>query len=575
MLGALALAPAGEARGACPQTGDPVVLRPVRDTRIMKAHPSANDGAAGLVWLKRSSHVRGLVGFDLSCQAAATPNLDCAELEVSIYAGSPRVDGSYFDAHKMLVPWIEGNQSFNEFKHGGVKLGPFGGNGVGTTWDCRTDPDLTNTHSDNCQVPNKWKGADDCGNGVPCYNPSASTAVYADDDQTSLAWEVTPDVLGADGDTSWLLKVQDETVKSGAVKFYTRDGAAFMAEHEPLPGGGLRFDSAPRLLLWGSNLATPTATLVSPVGNVSASPTQVRITQLGATTGSTARWTNVTTGGWGWMSADGASDWTAAIPLTDGANQIDFTVFDACGTEGKVRKTITLGSVVGCGGGDPEDCVRAFLCYGARVTSHTERFQRVNGLALSDILGTGPVDVKKLTGICVPADVDGDGVSSPGVHGVVYKAKSSPSGPVHEPQTGIVLTDRFGTSTLSTLRVDGIFAPGALAFGTVPPPLGGGTDPYKCYRVAPSGERVAMGLKLRITDPFEDRLYRIRNPSRVCYPPADDETAAPLLCYRVARDVSQPRHRRIRRSLHIADTFGPLAIDTRSEDELCVSAVPG
>ena len=143
------------------QAEAPIVLRPVRDSRIMQAHPSANDGAAGLVWLKRSSHVRGMIGFDLSCQPAATRDLECAGLEVSIYEGLPTIDGSTFSAHRMTVPWVEGNQSFNEFSYGGEKLGTFSGTGAGMTWDCRVDGDVSDATSDQCSGLDRWDGADD------------------------------------------------------------------------------------------------------------------------------------------------------------------------------------------------------------------------------------------------------------------------------------------------------------------------------------------------------------------------------------------------------------------------------
>lgn len=556
-LCALALAPAGESAAQC--SGDPVLVRPLHDTRLMRAHPSANDGAAGLVWLKRSSHVRGLVGFDLSCQAAATENVDCAELEVSIYHGSKR-DRSNFSAHRVLVPWVEGNQSFNEFKFGAEKLGSFGGTGPGTTWDCRVDPDVSNNHSDQCAE--KWDGADDCGAGVPCYDPVASTAYYASEEQLELTWNVAPHVVGADALTSWLVKVEDETVKSSALKFYTREGAQFMADNDPLPGAAAHFDSAPRLLLWGDGFVAPTAALVSPLDDQAESPLDLRITQLSATKGESARWQNLATGEWGWMVDGGGMEWTASIPLVPGPNEIELTLWDACGTEGKAFVTKFHGSA------------QAFLCYSAKTTSRTPGFTPIRDLAFTDALETGLVDVAKLARLCMPANVDGVGIPDPALHGVAYKAKTARNQPAHEGTEGIVFRDRFGKNVIETLRVDGMFVPASLGFGVEPPPLPGSAGPYKCYRARSSGmATVAKRITVQAADALEDREYRVRHTTRVCYPAAG-ESAFPLLCYRVARAAAADRHRPVRNVLRSLDDFGSLAIDTRREVELCLAAEP-
>lgn len=561
---------AGETRAACPDpTAPSVVLRPTHDSRLMNSHPNANDGAAGLIWLKRSSHVRGVVGFDLSCQAAATADLSCAELGASVYEGNPRVGGSYFDAHRLLVPWIEGTQSFNEFKFGAAKLGSFGGTGPGTTWDCRIDPEVADNTSEGCAPEDKWKGANDCG-GIPCYDPSASTAVYVDGD-TTLTWDVTSDVVGETGEASWLLKVQDESVKSGSVKIYTRDGARFMAENETVPGGATRFDEGPRLVLRGEGLVAPSATLVAPVGVAAQSPAAVRITQSGPSTGSTARWENTTTGEWGWMTADGVSDWTALIPLVPGENDIAFTVFDGCGTEGKLHETITLDGPAPCGAGAAE-CSVAFLCYGAKTTSGTEKFDRLPNVSLTETTGPTSVNVRRRSRICVPANVDGAGIADPLRYGMGYKAKAA-AGQAPPDGTSYIVTDPFGTSVVTPVRIDGVIAPGTLGYGAVPAPLAGNDDPYVCYRSVGIRETVPGRSTVHVVDAFEDREYRVRQPRSLCLPTSDTGNhGSPLLCYRVTRGRGEAKHKSIRHTLQTTDRFGSLAIDSRREYELCVTA---
>lgn len=549
------------ARAVCPAAGEPVIVRPAKDSRLMRAHPNANDGASGLVWLKRGSHVRGIIGFDLSCQAAATATVDCANLETTIEHGTSR-DRNTFSAHRMLVDWIEGSQSFNQFKFGPDQLGPFAGSGPGTTWDCRVDPDVSNNTSDSCTE--QWVGADDCGGGVPCYDPVFSTAVYLDESQLELDWDVTADVQVSSTMTSWLLKVEDESVKSSAVKFFTKEGAQFMADHDPLPGSASHFDSAPRLQLWGAGLAEPTATLVAPLGELADSPATFQITQVSPTRADTARWTNLATGEWGWMTDAGGMDWTATVTLVPGPNEIEFTMWDACGTEGKFSVTKFHGSA------------RALLCYGARTSSTGPDFVPQEDLPYTDAIETGLVDVSKVRGLCVPADVNGIVNPDTDLHAVLYKARTPKDQPAHEQVEGLQLRDRFGFTVLETLRVDGLIAPASMGVGVDPAPLAGAPGPYKCYRSRVM-EDGAFPKKLTVhaVDSLEDRTYRIRQTTRVCYPTSPSGGhVEPLLCYRVSRGVGEPRHVPVRNTLRTNDVFGLLQLDTRREAELCVLAEP-
>ncbi len=614
----------------CEGNGAAIVLRPVRDTRIMQAHPSANDGAAGLIWLKRASDVRGLVGFDLSCQAAATPS--CASLEVSIYEGYPSLDGTTFSAHRMTVPWVEGNQSFNELSWGGNKLGPFGGTGAGVTWDCRVDADVSDATSEQCSGLDRWSGANDCGAGVPCYELPGVTAEFDDEDQETLAWDVTADVVGTGGETSWLLKLEDEDVQSGSVKFYTRNGARFMAENDPLPGAEALFDEAPRLLVYGSGLTVPSATLIAPQGVATQSPAAVRIRQDGPTVGGTARWANLTTGAWGSMTADAGSEWTAAIALAPGPNEIEFTVFDACGTEGALRETIVQAAGEFCGNfvvepgeqcddgnvldgdccsascsaeangsscddsdictvgdtclagecssgsSEPTTCGRALVCYRAKTSSGASSFDAIDDLWLSDPLESGLVDVKKIKSLCVPGAIDGEAPIVPDAHGVGYLTKRSAGHSSQTPST-VTIQDRFGTLALRVKKVTRVLSAASRALGGPAAPLPPGTaDAYTCYRVTPvDGKSFPKRLVATVSDEFDERSYFIKRASRLCAPVEEIGAGAPnpgayLMCYRINRVGGEPRHEKVQGVLHFSDAFGAAELDTRSEEELCVVA---
>ena len=220
--------------------GPALVLPSARDTRIMQTHRSMNDGAAGLIWLKRGPHVRGIVGFDLSC--LNLKEIQCAELGVSIYDGYSRGGTATFSAHRLKEDWAEGNQAFNPMSFSVPnaragsdlhQLGPFSGTGEGTTWNCQVDRSLDASATDECPEAEKWNGGDDCS-GEPCYETvPTDNAYYQTQDQEELWWDVTDDLTQDESQVSWLLKLLNEQKKSGSVKFFTRDGAAFRATFDP------------------------------------------------------------------------------------------------------------------------------------------------------------------------------------------------------------------------------------------------------------------------------------------------------------------------------------------------------
>lgn len=149
-----------------PKSSDSVSLSSRKDTRLMQRQQASNDGASGLIWLKRGGNSRGLVGFDLSCQESALENLECALLRAKIHAGIPIPDGTVFAAHKMHVPFLEGNHSFNPFSHNGFKLGPTTGSGQATTWGCQIDQVIGIDMTNDCGNSPAWKGGDDCNGSL-------------------------------------------------------------------------------------------------------------------------------------------------------------------------------------------------------------------------------------------------------------------------------------------------------------------------------------------------------------------------------------------------------------------------
>lgn len=331
-----------------------------KDARVMKNHPKANDGGAGLMWIKRGHPVRGLVGFDLSCldarDATALAAVRCATLELSVRKGrASKRRQAIFHAHRLAVPWDEGTEARNRLRFRRGRLGPHPGDGPGVTWACRSDFDTSWPRDIDCAPEDLWTGGDEgsvCGSG-PCYDTYGGTppaTEFAHKKQPTVAWDVTADVNAFDpttavDDLSWLLKVSDETVKAGGVRVFTREGADLYANFDPAPNAGAHFDKAPTLHLYGPTLPGLSLSALSPTNPVS---TETACVSFASASGVVrARWENLTTGEWGWMeeSTGCATGWSATVPLSTAAseqpNQLEITALDACAQEAIVEHSIT------------------------------------------------------------------------------------------------------------------------------------------------------------------------------------------------------------------------------------------
>ena len=626
----------GTADAACPidvnyPASAGVVLRATGDTRIMETHRSSNNGGTGLIWIKRSPNSRGIVGFDLSCQGTATETIDCGLLEMSVHDGLPTLDGAAFAAHRLEGAWAEGNQAFDDFKWAGRKLGPFAGTGHGTTWGCRIDFDLSKGGSHDCDETDRWWGGEICGAGS-CFAPATAVAPYLSTLQESLAWEVTQDVVGNPAPVGWLMKVSDEEDGGGgSVKVYQRDGARFVAESDPTTPAHVAFDLAPRLLLFGPEVAAPYPVLAEPVSRTSLSEEiQVSVDQVGGGLGDPARWENKTLGTWGYMDPGLLFDWSATIPLLPGANEVEFTVLDPCGTEGQVTYTLNSsadgefcgdGVVTGdeecddgngvsgdccsaacqieadgsvCDDGDvctsvssclagactgqllaPSACGDSYLCYRGAVSREGARFLPVRDFSLVDPLGAASVDLVRPDHICLPGSVEGEPILDSTAHFVGYRmrenTKRSLSG-------GVQVTDRFGTISVDLLRADRLLLSAGMKLGSPPEAVGPGIiDHHLCYSVRMSVGKYPKGVHAGLADAFENRSYVLRKPSHLCLAAGTGAAGAVnsdahLMCYRANRAPGAPKHEKRKDQVHTVDEVGDLRLDTRAEGMLCVPA---
>jgi hypothetical protein len=227
------------------------------------------------------------------------------------------------------------------------------------------------------------------------------------------------------------------------------------------------------------------------------------------------------------------------------------------------------------GGGTP--VLDHFMCYTARTTKKTDKFAATSA-TLADAFESGEVTVKKTRALCLPADENGAGIVDDCTHLKAYQVK----GPKHAKQTGITVTDQFGTLSLDTVKADRLLVPADTQLGVEAKDPGDGVDHFRCYKVkvTKGTAKFAKNTRADVVDQFESRTYDLKKPSRLCVPVdpngagiVDDQ--GHLVCYRARRSKGQPKHAKRKGTIHTRDLFGDEQLDTRAEEELCVPALLG
>jgi len=214
-----------------------------------------------------------------------------------------------------------------------------------------------------------------------------------------------------------------------------------------------------------------------------------------------------------------------------------------------------------------------FMCYKAKTTPGTDKFETEEGLDLSDAFESGPFDVKKPAALCAPGSKDGGTVSDSDTHLVGYKLKAA--GAAHTPQVGITIEDAFGTLTLDTVKANRLLVPSGKALGGPAPLPTGSVDHYKCYKVKLSdgAPKFPKGVQATVSDQFENRLYNIKKPVRLCVPVDTGggilSGTNHLMCYK-AKLAEPPKHAKVEGQIRTNNEFGPGQLDTLKEQELCV-----
>jgi hypothetical protein len=220
-----------------------------------------------------------------------------------------------------------------------------------------------------------------------------------------------------------------------------------------------------------------------------------------------------------------------------------------------------------------------FMCYTARTSLGSPRFTPDTALLEDAFDGAFDYSVVGPKVLCLPAS-GGSTQIDPDTHLEGYQIRPAIGTPLHVPQLGLVVTNEFGPVFLDTVTPDRLLVPTSKDL-TSPVPLldfdAHDVDHYKCYtvkRTSSAPRYFPSGVKARIADQFEDRVYQLRKLSRLCNPVVVNgkgikDPSRRLLCYEARRDRGQPGHV-MRSHVRVHTDFEAEELDTVKESELCV-----
>jgi cysteine-rich repeat protein len=228
-------------------------------------------------------------------------------------------------------------------------------------------------------------------------------------------------------------------------------------------------------------------------------------------------------------------------------------------------------------------CVRDhYLCYKVRLASGQPLFTPVQK-TLEDEFGTLTFDVKKIEGLCNPAQKNTEPLPlRPHVHAVDYRV-SPAAGQAKFVKRTFTVSDQFGPHPVTLVKPAALLEPSAKALGSSGVGLVDtvGVDRFECYRTArPSGTpRFAKIRNVLVGDQFGTARYDLTKITKVCAPTnknGEDPTApgheGHLVCYKAKRALGSffPTLEPV--SINNTN-FGPAVLVARAVSELCVPAL--
>jgi cysteine-rich repeat protein len=186
-----------------------------KDAFLRKRPHNTNEGANTILSV-RNRRNRTVVAFDLSGKNAAAVTNASLVLTVQRNLRGWGRNGKDVAAHALLEDFVEGNGQL--FRASPVTRGT----GAGVTYECAVDSEIANVLTD-CAV--NWDG----GNFAPA---ASDTVLHTNATTGAVSFDVTPDVQA--GSSEWLLKRASER-GSGGVEYYSREGAALLADPNLTP----------------------------------------------------------------------------------------------------------------------------------------------------------------------------------------------------------------------------------------------------------------------------------------------------------------------------------------------------
>ena len=199
------------------------------------------------------------------------------------------------------------------------------------------------------------------------------------------------------------------------------------------------------------------------------------------------------------------------------------------------------------------------------------KFDKVD-VVLTDQFQSGTFTVEKRETLLTPVDKNGEGISDSETHLLGYKIKGPKFGKV----PNVLVENQFDRLVVDVEKPEDLLVPASKSL----------TDPgisapnndlhivnhFLCYKVKLSkGEpefQPILGVSL--VDQFEDKLYDIVKPKRLCTPvdkngegiKTFDDPDDHLLCY----EAKQAQ-------FFVNDQFGPGQVDGKTKRELCVPSI--
>ena len=174
---------------------------------------------------------RTVVGFSLAGISAAGVSRVTLQLTLAAAADGWSPDGGYVSAHRLAVPFAEGNGKWLDLPPGARDRG----NGPGVTWSCATDTEIGNS-AVNCAT--QWNG------GSTAAAPASAMVLHTNGRTGAVQWDVTADVLQAlaQGAPSiqWLIRRANES-QSGRAVYHSADGAATLGDADLAPTMTIEF----------------------------------------------------------------------------------------------------------------------------------------------------------------------------------------------------------------------------------------------------------------------------------------------------------------------------------------------